>query len=80
MTLLLLLSVERVTPKVISMLQLCRHSVASLRGKHSEHVPCTRRAGAEYCYIGLLFLMAPTLTHRVNANSALSNVNTLTQG
>ena len=71
-TLLLLLSVERVTPKVISMLQLCRHSVASLRGKHSEHVPCTRRAGAEYCYIGLLFLMAPTQTHRVNANSALS--------
>ena len=62
------------------MLQLCRHSVASLRGKHSEHVPCTRRAGAEYCYIGLLFLMAPTRTHRVNANSALSNVNTLTQG
>ena len=48
--------------------------------QHSEHVLCTRRAGAEYCYIGLLFLMAPTQTHSVNANSALSNVNTLTQG
>ena len=48
--------------------------------QHSEHVLCTRRAGAEYCYVGLLFLMAPTQTHSVNANSALSNVNTLTQG
>ena len=48
--------------------------------QHSEHVLCTRRAGAEYCYIGLLSLMAPTQTHSVNANSALSNVNTLTQG